>query len=1142
MADFVHLHNHSHFSLLDGACRIKDLVAKAAELKMTALALTDHGNLFGAIEFYQKCLKAGVKPLVGSEVYVAPRSRHEKKAIPGVKGTSFHLVLLCKNETGYKNLMKLVSLGYQEGFYYKPRIDMELLRNHHKGLIALSACLKGEVAGNILYKNLDSAREVLHKYHEIFKDDFYLEVQDHNIVDEDKVRDGIFQLAAESGIKVVATNDIHYLEKDHWAAHDVLLCLQTGKDYHDPNRMRYTSHELYFKDEKEMRELFHATPEVLENTLEVAEKCNLLLDFKTYHLPNFRIPESDEIKTLDDYLRKLTYLGLESRYEQITPEIRKRLDHELGIIKQMGYAGYFLITYDFIKYARDNGIPVGPGRGSAAGSLVAYALKITNLDPLKYDLLFERFLNPERVSMPDIDIDFCYERRPQVIDYVKKKYGYDNVCQIITFGTMAARAVIRDVGRVLNMSYNEVDRIAKLIPGQPNIKLKEVLKTVPELGEVQALDDQHQKLIQYALVLEGLARHASTHAAGVVITPEELTKYVPLYKTKDGDITTQYEMTMLEEVGLLKMDFLGLRTLTVIRKAVDAVKALGHEIDIENVPLDDPKVYELFGNGHTIGVFQFESSGMQEYMKKLQPESLEDLIAMNALYRPGPMDWIDDFIERKKGRQKIEYDHPLLEPVLKETYGIAVYQEQVMQMASAIAGYSMGDADILRRAMGKKKDKVMAEHRDIFVKGAQKNKVPEATAEKIYDSMSKFAGYGFNKSHAACYSLVAYQTAYLKAHYPAEFMAAAISSEMHSTNRVTILLAECRRMGLDILPPDINESFWDFVVEDGKIRFGLGAIKNVGEGPVEAITAARREGIQFNSIYDVCTKVVSSPMNKKVLESLVEAGALDNLPGTRAQQYATVEIAIEFAGRQNAHAAHGQISMFDLAGEDETFAPPPLAEAEAWDEGDLLNREKKVLGLYLSGHPLNNYKDEVRAFSTCSIRKAHKRGEGTAVRICGVITELKNLVDRQKRPMAIFKVEDFTTNVETIAFSDAYDRCHEHIFEDSIVMVIGKVKPKDTETVKIIVDEVITLSNARERFMKNLCLTFHAEKTPKNLIKEVKVILDNYQGDIPVYINIVQNKENNYITKSARIKVKPDVNLIEQLADKIGRDSIWVGG
>ncbi|MBN1998482.1 DNA polymerase III subunit alpha [candidate division KSB1 bacterium] len=1142
MVNFVHLHNHSHFSLLDGACRIDDLVAMAAELEMPALALTDHGNLFGAIEFYQKCLKSGVKPIVGSEVYVAPRSCHEKKSIPGIKGTSFHLVLLCKNEIGYKNLMKLVSLGYTEGFYYKPRVDIELLRTYNKGLVALSACLKGEVAGNILYRDLEHAREVVQKYRDIFGENFYLEVQDHNIVDEDKVRAGVFQLAAETGVKVVATNDIHYLQKEHWAAHDVLLCLQTGKDYGDPSRMRYTSHELYFKNTDEMMQLFHATPEVLENTMEVAEKCNLMMDFKTYHLPQFKIPESDEIKTLDDYLRKLAYVGLKSRYENLTPEIRKRLDYELSVIKQMGYAGYFLITYDFIKYAREKGIPVGPGRGSAAGSLVAYSLRITNLDPLKYGLLFERFLNPERVTMPDIDIDFCYERRPEVIEYVKNKYGYNNVCQIITFGTMAARAVIRDVGRVLNMSYGEVDRIAKLIPTQLNIKLKEALETVTELRDLVNQDETHQKLIQYSLVLEGLARHASTHAAGVVITPEELTNYVPLYKTKDDDLTTQYDMSVLEEVGLLKMDFLGLRTLTVIQKAIDAVRILGHNIDLETLPLNDPKVYELFGNGHTIGIFQFESSGMQEYMVKLQPECLEDLLAMNALYRPGPMDWIDDFIDRKKGRQKIEYDHPLLEPVLKDTYGIAVYQEQVMQMAVAVAGYSMGEADLLRRAMSKKKKEIMAQQRGVFVQRASENGVTKETGEKIFDDMAKFAKYGFNKSHAACYSLIAYQTAYLKAYFPAEFMAAAISSEMHSTTRVNILLTECRRMGLEILPPDINESYWDFVVKDGKIRFGLGAIKNVGEGAVDAVVQARNAGHRFKTIYDLCIKVSSSAMNKKVLESLVESGALDNLTGTRAQKFAAVETAVEFAGRQNAFSAHGQISMFDVAEEDETFAPPPFDEIPEWTEGELLKREKTVLGLYLSGHPLNKYRDEVNAFSTCTIQEANKKTEGTLVRICGVISEMKNLVDRQKRPMAFFRAEDFTGSVEAITFSDLFEKYREHIFVDSIVMVIGKVKPKDAETVKIMVDEVITLSDARERFMKNLCLTFDVDNTPQNLIREVKVILENFKGDIPVYINIVKNKDKNFITRSKTVGIKPDVNLVEQLSEKIGRENVWVGG
>ena len=1140
MVDFVHLHNHSHFSLLDGACRIEDLIATAVEYEMPALALTDHGNMFGAIEFYEKCMNKAIKPIIGSEVYVAPGSRKDKQARSN-ESTSYHLVLLCKNDVGYKNLMKLVSAGYLDGFYYKPRIDKELLRQHSDGLIALSACLKGEVPRKYLKENMDAARQAAEEYRDIFGEDFYLEVQNHGIADEDQAREGIFRLAQEMGIKVVATNDIHYLKKEHYQAHDVLLCLQTGKDYDDPNRMRYNTQELYFKTADEMAAIFKDTPEVLENTLEVAEKCNLLLDFNSYHLPHFTIPTSERVETLDQYLEEYANRGLRERYEHITPEIEKRLKYELDIIKRMGYAGYFLITADFINFARDNGIPVGPGRGSAAGSLVAYCLRITNLDPIKYDLLFERFLNPERVSMPDIDIDFCYERREEVIDYVKKKYGYDNVCQIITFGTMAARAVIRDVGRVLKMSYGEVDRIAKLVPAQLNIKLDEAIRTVAELKELEKGDDQHRKLVEYSRVLEGLARHASTHAAGVVITPEELTNYVPLYKTKDGDVTTQYDMKSLEKVGVLKMDFLGLRTLTVIQKTVDTLKKRGIDIDIDRIPLDDPKVYKLFANGETIGLFQFESSGMREYLKKLQPEVFEDLIAMNALYRPGPMDFIDDFIKRKKGLTKIEYLHPLLEPILKETYGIAVYQEQVMKIASDVAGFSMGGADLLRRAMGKKKMDIMLEQRSLFIEGAKKKGVSEKIAGDIFDLMEKFAKYGFNKSHAACYSLVAYQTAYLKAYYPAEFMAATISSEMNSTNRVIILLEECRRMKIKVLPPDVNESYPDFVVTDKGIRFGLAAVKNVGRGAIEAIVAAREKHGRFKTIYDLCNSVDLHAINKKVLESLIEAGALDSLEGTRAQLFAAVETAIEFAQRNHAQHAHGQTTIFDLDEEQDAFAPPPLPSVDPWSQSEELNREKAILGFYLSGHPLDKFREEVRTFATITLDSVEDLSNDTRARVCGIISEAKIHYDRQNRPMSFFRIEDFTGSIEGLAFSDCYNKFSNLIQPDSMVMVIGKINTREGEGAKLIAEEFIPLQETRQKYTKSLYLSFDLEDTTDDILAEIKGLLNKHTGEVPVYISIKTGENSNYIMRSKSIKVSPTLELVDSLRDRVGRDNVVLG-
>jgi len=1141
VSDFVHLHNHSHYSLLDGACRIDDMVSMADQYKMPALALTDHGCLFGAVEFYKKCVTKKIKPIIGCEMYLAPQSRFDRKADVKNTGASFHIVLLCKNETGYKNLMKLVSLGYLEGFYYKPRIDKEILKQYSEGLIALSACLKSELSYTILNKGINKAGDVIEEYKSIFNDDYYLEVQNHGIAEEDQVREAILTLADDYNLKAVATNDIHYLKKEHHEAHDVLLCLQTGKDLNDPNRMKYSTTELYFKSPEEMAQLFPDNPELLENSLEIAEKCNLKMKFKNYLIPDFEIPEDDDSKTLPEYLHKLAYNGLKERYTEITPELEQRLDRELEVINSMNYAGYFLITYDFIRYAREHNIPVGPGRGSAAGSLVSYCLNITNLDPIKYNLIFERFLNPERISMPDIDIDFCYERREDVIDYVKRKYGKNNVCQIITFGTMAARAVIRDVGRVLNMSYGEVDRIAKIIPNQLNIKLKNAINSVKELKELENKDSQHKKLFEYSRVLEGLARHASTHAAGVVITPEELTNYVPLYKTKDGDITTQYEMKMLDDVGLLKMDFLGLRTLTVIQKVIDTLKTRGIEINIDNISLDDKKVYELFSRGETIGVFQFESSGMQEYLKKLQPECLEDLIAMNSLYRPGPMDMIDDFINRKKGKTKITYNGPLLESILKETYGIAIYQEQVIKLASEVGGFTLGSADILRRAMSKKNVKVMKEKRVEFVKGATERNIPEKVANETFDAMEKFAGYGFNKSHAACYSLVAYQTAYLKVYYPAEFMASTISSEMGSSNRVTILLEECRRMNLKVLLPDVNESFADFVVIGDAIRFGLGAVKNVGRGAIKAIVNTRKKGGKFKTLFDMCSRVDKSALNRKALESLILAGAMDSLEGTRAQKFAAIDLAVEFAQRTQVIGNKSQTSMFDMEEKSMSISEPTLPEVNNLSKTEILNKEKVYLGFYLSGHPLDKYRDEVYTFATVTIDSVDELKDGQPVRLCGILTDLKKHIDRKKRTMAFLKIEDFTDSMEGIVFSDPYEKYQKYIYEDSMIMAIGKINTREAESAKILIDEIITLDEARKRFTKNLCLAFDTAQISESLISDLKNILEKYKGEIPVFFNVKIPDKGDFVLRSRAVKVSPCLELVEQLRDKVGRENVWVG-
>ncbi len=1143
MADFVHLHNHTHYSLLDGACKIPDMVARAKKYGMPALAITDHGNMFGAIEFYQTCVKVGIKPIIGSEVYLAPKSRFDKEKDKKENATpAFHLVLLAKNLAGYKNLMKLVSKGYLEGFYYKPRIDHELLKEYADGLIAMSACLKGEIAHTLLNQNYDNAVAAVQKYQNIFGDDFYLEVQDHGISEEHKVADGFIKIAQETGTKVVATNDIHYLEKEHWQAHDVLLCLQTGKDLDDPNRMRYDTHELYFKSADEMTGLFKDHPEVIENTMDVTEKIDLELTFNDYHLPHYSIPENEESKTLTEYLRKLSYQGLRERYREMTPELENRLEFELKTISEMGYEGYFLITQDFINWAKDRNIPVGPGRGSAAGSLVSFCLGITDLDPIYYGLFFERFLNPERVSMPDIDIDFCYERREEVIRYVKEKYGHNSVCQIITFGTMAARGVVRDVGRVLKMSFGDVDKIAKLIPMQSK-SLDDAIHTVQELREITEKDQQHQKLIEYSRVLEGLARHSSTHAAGVVIAPGELTDYIPLYKTKDDDITTQYEMKVLDACGMLKMDFLGLRTLTVIQRAVDAVNARGEHIDINNILMDDPEVFKIFCDGHTVGIFQFESSGMQEYMKKLKPNCIEDLIAINALYRPGPMANIDDYIDRKYGRKKIEYFHPLLKPILESTYGIIVFQEQVMQIASDLAGYSLGSADKLRRAMGKKKKEEMEKQRALFVDGCQKvNGIPENLAAEIFNYMEKFAEYGFNKSHAACYSIIAYQTGYLKAHFPAEFMAATISSEMNNSDRVTILIEEARRMGLSVLSPDVNESYSDFVVTETGLRFGLGAVKNVGQAAIKKVVKERKKGGHFKTLFDLVKRVGSSALNRKVLESLIEAGALDTVAGTRAQKFASVQTAIDFGLKvRQSDKANDQPTLFDMS-ENEEFeiAEPELEDTQDWSKSERLNREKEVLGFYLSGHPLDDYREHIHAFSTIRLEEAETLRDRTVVRVCGIIQSLKTHIDRKNRTMAFFKIEDFSGTLEGLAFADPYEQYKELLTVDSLVVISGKVNIREGADPKILVDEVLSLEEARKKYTKNLCLNVDTEKMSSTTLDALKIILQDNAGNVPVYFN-VQVPEGNFMLKSRTLKVKPNIETIEKLREEIGRENVWIG-
>ncbi|MCK4689393.1 MAG: DNA polymerase III subunit alpha, partial [Candidatus Marinimicrobia bacterium] len=934
MPEFIHLHNHSDYSLLDGAQTVESLVLRVKELGMPAVALTEHGNLFSAINFYITAREHNIKPIIGCEVYVAEKSRFDRKSKDHSGWGYNHFLLLVQNINGYHNLIKLISLSYLEGFYYRPRVDKELLREYNEGLIASTACIKGEVQRAAVKGDYERAKRIASEYAEIFEDRFYLEVQNHGLKEESIWRDVAKRMSMELGIPRIATNDAHYTRQEHWEAHDAHFCLGIGKEVRDPDRLRYDPPEYWIKSQEEMAALFPDDNEVLENTIKIAESCDLEIEIGKNHLPRFPIPEGFNEANPDDYLAQLVRNGIEFRYENVTDEIKERAEYELSVIKHMGFAGYFLIVQDFIRYAKDNGVPVGPGRGSVAGSIAAYALGITDIDPIKFNLIFERFLNPERISMPDIDIDFCDERRNKVIDYIKNKYGEDSVTQIITFGKMKARAVIRDVGRVLSMPLAEVDRIAKLIPEGPKVNLEDSLAQSRELREASELDEQHIKLFEISRILEGMNRHSSTHAAGVVIAPGDLTDYVPLYKSSNGDITTQYDMKSVDKIGLLKVDFLGLRNLTVIDNTVKMLKEKGISVDIDKIPEEDELTLSLFGEGKTIGIFQFESAGMRDYLKKLKPSGIEDLIAMNALYRPGPMEMIGDFIERKQGRAKIEYLHPSLELILKDTYGIIVYQEQVMQIGSRIGGFSLAKADLMRRAMGKKQVATMRSLKKEFVEGASKKGIDKRIASKIYALIQKFASYGFNRSHSAAYAVLAYQIGFLKAHYPSEFMAANLSSEINNKDRVIILSNEVRSMGLEILPPDINYSEVYFAPNDKSIRYGLNAIKNVGEKAAENIVSSRKREGGFKTLFQFVVALDLKCVSRKVLECLIAAGATDSLEGNRAQKFGAVDIAIQYAQSLQAERDNKQVNLFQLGGNTtkSVLSEPSLPDIPPWSD------------------------------------------------------------------------------------------------------------------------------------------------------------------------------------------------------------------
>ncbi len=1134
-SDYVHLHVHTEYSLLDGAARIKELVAAAARKEMKALAITDHGSMFGVIDFYKECRKADMKPILGCEVYVAPRTMEEKEA--GRDDANYHLVLLAENETGYRNLLRIVSEAYIRGFYYKPRTDKETMRKYSEGIIALSACLGGEVPTAIINRQFDRAREVAMEYEDIFgKGNFYLELQDHGLADQPAVNAGLIRMSRETGIPLVVTNDVHYVKRQDAEVQDILLCIGTGRTLEDQDRMQFGTPEFYLKDGKEMALLFGEYREALANTVEIAKRCNVTLDFDSTYLPDYRIPTG---YTADSFLRKICLEGLERRYPNAGQEIRDRLEYELKVINDMGFPGYFLIVWDFVKFARESRILVGPGRGSAAGSLVAYVLGITNIDPLKYDLLFERFLNPERVSMPDIDIDFCYERREEIIRYVIDRYGADRVAQIITFGTMAARAAIRDVGRALNMPYSEVDRVAKMVPAELGMTLDKALESGSELRQLYDSDPGVKKLVNMARAIEGMPRHASTHAAGIVIGRDPLTAYLPLYRSTDGVVATQFPKDTVEEIGLLKMDLLGLRTLTVIGDAVNIIKQRT-ELDIEKIPLDDRATFEMLGRGDSIGVFQLESSGMRAILRELKPEVFEDIIALVALYRPGPLGsgMVEDFIRRKHGESPIEYLHPSLQPILRETYGVILYQEQVMRIASDLAGFTMGEADLLRRAMGKKKPEVIAGLRSQFVEGAQKNKgIEPETAGQIFDLMEYFAGYGFNKSHSSAYAMVSYQTAYLKANYPVAFMAALLTSVMDSADKVALYIEECRKLGIEVLPPDINESHVNFTVVGNKIRFGLAAVKNVGRGAIETIIETReREGL-FRSFQDFCDRVDHRQVTKRVLESLIKSGAADSVGSSRAWLLQTLDSSVNAALKRQRDRENGQISLFDMAAGTAglNHGDVSLPQVSEYSQKELLAMEKEVLGLYISGHPLREYEHILKERVSHTTDQLTELPDDTPVVIGGVVAWTRKITTRKGDSMIFMVLEDLLGSIEVVVFPDLYRRTSHLVTSHAPVLIRGRISSKDEET-KLIAEDITALD---ERSCPNLYIKVPAYEGDKQF-RAIQDILRLYRGNSPVCLYFENSKKMIRTNQDWWVNLQSGV--VDKLIRLLGEEAVYIKG
>ena len=1147
-ANFVHLHLHTQFSLLDGAIRLEELFKQAKAYRMPALAITDHGSMFGAIEFYQQAERSGIKPIIGCEVYVAPGSRLEKTS-RGISEASFHLILLAKNLLGYRNLMKLVTAGYFEGFYYRPRVDKELLQKYNEGLIALSACLKGEIPFLLASGDKGKALQAAEELKAIFPDRrFYLEIQENKIAEQKKVNAGLMEIARELSLPLVATNDCHYLRREDAKAHEVLLCIQTGKTMRDVDRMQFSTEEFFFRSAEEMEELFSYCPESLQNTVEIAERCNLELKLNELQFPKFQVPPGE---TLDSFLEKSAHRGLEERLAEMaaqgehrspsTDSYRPRLHEELGMIQKMGFAGYFLIVADFIRYTKERKIPVGPGRGSGAGSLVAYCLGITEIDPLANGLLFERFLNPERVSPPDMDIDFCIQGRDEVIQYVRSKYGADHVAQIITFGKMQARAVIRDVGRALDMPYSEVDRIAKMIPNTLNITLKEAFQQEPRLPELAESNPDVQRLLTLAQALEGLPRHASTHAAGVVISSLPLVEMVPLYRGQQNEVVTQYAMKDVEKIGLIKFDFLGLKTLTMIADVIKRVnRSQTENLEIRKIPLDDRATYDLLCSGDTSGVFQLEGSGMRDLVVRLLPARFEDIVALLALYRPGPLKsgMVDDFIKRRHGKVPIAYEVPELKDILEETYGVIVYQEQVMKIASKLASFSLANADILRRAMGKKKADEMAMQKKNFLEGAQKNKIPAKKAERLFDLMAKFAEYGFNKSHSAAYALIAFQTAYLKAHYPVEFMAALLSSEMGDADKILRHLSECREKKIEVLPPDVNESQQDFAVVGGKIRFGLAAVKNVGLAAVQSILAAREEKGDFTSLPDFCLKVDLRKVNKRVIESLIKCGAFDSISLQRAQLLAGLEEATDWAQGLERERSNSQMIMFGSLGSAGRHTEPLLPGVPEWPDGQRLAFEKETLGFYLTGHPLTPYAATLRRLATVDSQSIRGVPDGQEITIGGVVNALKEINTKKGDRMAFVTLEDLQGVVEVIIFAELFKNSSLLLKGEEPVFIKGRVDAGEENT-KVIAGEVFSFDEAVKKLTSSVHLRVRSEGLGREDLVAIKEIFQDYRGNCPAYLHLIlPEKREAVIDLGDEWKLNSSEQLVQRMRDLLGYEAV----